>query len=214
MAARRAGQHARSTATRLAVRYLAYVAALLVAGAVALAAFGFGSLEFLLVEGVVIAALSLIDRVAVPRVERWSQGARGEEDVGRALEALGDGWAVFHDIDTGRGNIDHVVIGPAGLFTVETKSRRGRIRVSDIDERMLRQAWAQKKWLEEASGQGVEALLVFSAAYLDRPLSRQRGVLVMPGRLLARHLTGREQALAPAEVASIQLRVERVTSGA
>jgi len=123
MAARRAGQHARSTATRLAVRYLAYVAALLVAGAVALAAFGFGSLEFLLVEGVVIAALSLIDRVAVPRVERWSQGARGEEDVGRALEALGDGWAVFHDIDTGRGNIDHVVIGPAGLFTVETKSR-------------------------------------------------------------------------------------------
>ena len=207
MTARRAGQHARSTAKRLKVRYLAYVAVLLAAGAMALAAFGFASFEFLLVEVVVIVTLSLIDRIAVPKVERWSRGAKGEEDIGRALEALGDRWAVLHDVNTGRGNIDHVVIGPGGLFTVETKSHRGRIRVDDIDERMLRQAWAQNKWLEEVSGQRVEAVLAFSAAYLDRPLSRRRGVLVMPGRLLARHLTGRDTLLSPDDVGAIQLRV-------
>jgi nuclease-like protein len=196
------------------VRYLAYVAALVAAGAVAFVAFGFGSLEFLLVEVVVIAGLSLIDRIALPRVERWSQGAGGEESVGRALAELGDAWAVLHDVGTGRGNIDHVVIGPAGLFTIETKSHRGRIRVDNIDRRMLGQAWAQRKWLEEVSDAPVEALLVFSAAYLDRPLSRQRGVLVMPGRLLVRHLVGRERVLSPEEVKAIQLRVERVRSRA
>jgi hypothetical protein len=108
----------------------------------------------------VIAALLAIDRFGVPVVERWARGARGEEEIGRLLEALGDGWFSLHDINTGRGNIDHVVVGPAGLFTIETKSHRGRICVDRIEPRMLKQAYAQRKWLERVSGHEVEACLV------------------------------------------------------
>ena len=47
----------------------------------------------------------------------------GERAVGEFLERLrGDGYQVFHDV-LGEGfNLDHVLIGPAGVFTIETKT--------------------------------------------------------------------------------------------
>lgn len=170
MAARRAGHHARQTTRRLALRGLAWIAALMAAGAVALLVFGLVSIEFFVTELIVIGALLAIERLTVPKVERWDRGATGEEEIGRLLEELDDGWLTLHDVDTGRGNIDHVVIGPGGIFTIETKSHRGRVRVDRIERRMLGQAYAQRKWLERVTGRDVEALLVYSTAYLDRPV--------------------------------------------
>jgi hypothetical protein len=203
MAARRAGQHARQTTRRLAVRYLVWIAALMAAGAVGLVAFGPLSFEFFATELVVLAALLAIDRFATPMVERWDRGASGEEEIGRLLEELEDGWLALHDVDTGHGNIDHVVIGPGGLFTIETKSHRGRISVDRIERRMLGQAYAQRKWLERVTGRDVEALLVFSTAYLDRAVARRRGVLVLTSRVLAKHLASRRHVLSAEEVATI-----------
>jgi hypothetical protein len=208
MAARLAGQHARETTRRLALRYLVWTAALVVAGAVALAAFGLRSPEFFGTLLVLLAALTAIERFGARDVERWDRGATGEEDVGRLLQGLGDGWFALHDLDTGRGNIDHVVVGPGGVFTIETKSHRGRIRVDRIDREWLGQAYAQRKWLERVTGREVEALLVFSAGYLDRAPARRRGVLVLPGRMLAKHLTGRKHVLSQAEAAAIHRRLE------
>ncbi len=50
-------------------------------------------------------------------------GADGEEVVGLELSALPLGWHAIHSIPVGhRGaDIDHAVIGPAGVFTVNTK---------------------------------------------------------------------------------------------
>jgi hypothetical protein len=56
----------------------------------------------------------------------WLKGALGEEEVGRILAELwAEGYFDLHDIDTGRGNIDHVVIGPTGVVAVETKHWNG-----------------------------------------------------------------------------------------
>jgi hypothetical protein len=99
------------------------------------------------------------------------------------------------------------------LVTIETKSHRGRICVDRIDPEMLRQAYAQRKWLEHVSGHDVEGFLVFSAAYLDRPVSRRRGVVVLPGRLLSGHLMRREHVLRPDEVAAIHTRLENAIAG-
>ena len=56
----------------------------------------------------------------------WLKGARGEEAVGQVLEELdGFGYRTLHDIETGRGNLDHVVVGPTGIFAVETKHWKG-----------------------------------------------------------------------------------------
>lgn len=115
--------------------------------------------------------------------------------MGRVLEEMhGDGWYVLHDISFGAGNIDHVAIGPGGLFTIETKSHPGRIAVDKIDARMLKQAWAEKKKLEEITGQPAKALLVFSRAYLQgRVPCRRNGVIVLPARMLAGHLQRHER---------------------
>jgi hypothetical protein len=55
----------------------------------------------------------------------WRVGAGGEETVGSRLEKLvKHGWHVLHSVPVGeRGSdIDHVVIGPGGVFTVNTKT--------------------------------------------------------------------------------------------
>lgn len=59
--------------------------------------------------------------------EPWYVGALGELEVGRRLAGLGSGWYVLHSvpIGTGSSDVDHVVIGPAGAFTINTKHHRG-----------------------------------------------------------------------------------------
>ena len=55
------------------------------------------------------------------------RGARGGP-VGRLLDKLPDGWAVLHAVPVGKGDtdIDHVVIGPGGVFTINTKNHSGQ----------------------------------------------------------------------------------------
>ena len=124
-----------------------------------------------------------------------------------ALGRASRGWRAIHDVDTGRGNIDHVLVGPGGILTVETKSHRGRVAVEHLDERMFKQAYAQAKHLERITGQRVAPLLVFSDAYLDRPLSRRRGVAVLPARMLAGYLDRRRARLSPAQIDDLHRRL-------
>ena len=71
-------------------------------------------------------ALILMTRkiVAVRRRVRLLKVARdGERAVGQYLDNLREkGYRVLHDLVGDRFNIDHVLIGPAGVFTVETKT--------------------------------------------------------------------------------------------
>ena len=50
-------------------------------------------------------------------------GADGERAVASALAQLPDGWTVLHSLPVGRSgaDIDHLVVGPAGIFTIDTK---------------------------------------------------------------------------------------------
>jgi len=118
--------------------------------------------------------------------ESWAQGAEGEEVVGQILEGLREeGWCVIHDVSFGRGNIDHIVVGPGGIFTIETKSRGGKVWPDHLEPTMLSQAYAEKK-LEEITLMEAQALLVFSRAYvLPKGIARRRGVVVLSARSLA-----------------------------
>ncbi|MDQ1620308.1 MAG: hypothetical protein QOE19_2877, partial [Actinomycetota bacterium] len=54
----------------------------------------------------------------------WRVGADGEETVGARLDKLSKrGWHVLHSVPVGTrsSDIDHVVIGPGGVWTVNTK---------------------------------------------------------------------------------------------
>ena len=139
----------------------------------------------------------------------WLQGAEGEEVVGEILEKLaGEGWYVLHDVSFGRGNIDHIVVGPGGIFTVETKSHAGRIPIDRLDPRMIAQAYAEKKKLEEITGLEVQALLVFSQAYLiGRVPATRRGVTILPARMLAWFFSRRRPTMSVEQAEEIYRRL-------
>lgn len=60
---------------------------------------------------------------------RHEEGARGEEQVARILEALPEGWQVFHGVNSAAKRLDHVLVGPAQLFCIETVHWKGQVRV-------------------------------------------------------------------------------------
>jgi hypothetical protein len=79
------------------------------------------------------AARRFLERVLDPKTQdrSWRRGAEGEEKVAAELAKLGEGWAVIHDLTIGRrgANLDHLVIGPAGVFALNTKNLTGKLTV-------------------------------------------------------------------------------------
>ena len=66
---------------------------------------------------------------AKSELKRFKQGRDGERIVAEQLEKMrASGYRVLHDVVAGDFNLDHVLIGPTGIFVVETKtpSKRGK----------------------------------------------------------------------------------------
>jgi hypothetical protein len=67
-----------------------------------------------------------------PDAVAWRRGAEGERRTARLLGPLErHGWAVLHDLAVPRSqaNIDHLVIGPGGVFVIDSKQYRGRLQL-------------------------------------------------------------------------------------
>ena len=67
-----------------------------------------------------------------PDAVAWRRGAAGERRTARLLEPLErHGWAVLHDlaIPGSRATLDHLVIGAGGVFVIDSKQYRGRLRL-------------------------------------------------------------------------------------
>ena len=76
----------------------------------------------------VIALVMLYGFVQSPKVDAWRTGAEGERATARDLDGLGAaGFVVLHDrrVPGYGGNIDHVAIGPTGVWAIEMCRRRG-----------------------------------------------------------------------------------------
>ena len=197
----RAGGHARATVERLRLRTLLLLGALAVGTAYVGRTFGLRDPIYLTSEITLLLAILIVTHSIIPLVERHERGATGEETVGALLDGLqGLGWRVLHDLSFGNGNVDHLLIGPGGVFTVETKSHPGPIAVRSIHGGTLEQARAEQRALERITGEEVEALLVYSRAWVDRPLARRKGVRVIPARMLPSYLQRRPRILAAVEV--------------
>jgi hypothetical protein len=55
----------------------------------------------------------------------WVWGAIGEQQTEEALAQLDDAWTVVHDVQRERANFDHIVVGPPGVFLLDTKRLHG-----------------------------------------------------------------------------------------
>jgi hypothetical protein len=91
--------------------------------------------------GLVVAALAAMATAwglrfkPSPDAVAWRQGAAGERRTGRLLAPLErQGWAVLHDLAVpgSAANIDHLVIGPGGVFVIDSKRYRGRLRLDAL----------------------------------------------------------------------------------
>ena len=63
-----------------------------------------------------------------PDARSGYSGALGEIVVANALAQLGAEWTVLHAVQVGSGSadIDHVILGPGGIFTITTKNHSGK----------------------------------------------------------------------------------------
>jgi Nuclease-related domain len=70
-----------------------------------------------------------------PEASAWRHGAAGERRTARLLAPLErHRWAVLHDLAVpgSRANLDHLVIGPGGVFAIDSKQYRGRLQLDAV----------------------------------------------------------------------------------
>ena len=84
--------------------------------------------------GAVLGVFFVLPKALAPsqREAAWRRGAEGEQIVGNVLDRLREhGVVTLHDrrIPRSRANLDHVVVGPHGVYTVDAKRYRGELRV-------------------------------------------------------------------------------------
>jgi hypothetical protein len=125
-------------------------------------------------------------------LEGLRKGILGEEAVADVLAGLPSSYWVLHGVATGHGDVDHVVIGPTGVFAVETKAwqgsfyrRRGQLYCNGKPaEHVLRQArgaagQVRQLLLEAGIDEWVEAVVVASRASVSRSPLRFRQAYVV-----------------------------------
>lgn len=110
---------------------------------------------------------------------RWERGAQGEAAVAAVLRGLPPIYTVLHDLQVpgSRANIDHLVIGPAGVFVVDAKHWSQPLRVSDgmiwrgrypIRKELEVVTWEARQ-AAAALGVPVHPMLCFVGSHLPTP---------------------------------------------
>jgi Nuclease-related domain len=70
-----------------------------------------------------------------PDAIAWRRGAAGERRTAQLLDPLErHGWAILHDLAVpgSAANIDHLAIGPGGVFAIDSKQYRGRLQLDAL----------------------------------------------------------------------------------
>jgi hypothetical protein len=142
----------------------------------------------------------------------WRRGAEGERHTARLLDRLvRDGYVVFHDLavpGNTSANVDHLVIGPSGLFVIDSKQWTGSVHQSSDglawhNHYPLEQTLETVRWEAEAVGRllgtRIHALLCVHGAHVHGGGLHAQGVAIVPASLL-RSALGYDRVLSDANV--------------
>jgi hypothetical protein len=156
------------------------------------------------------------------------RAAIGECLVGDMLDTLGPRWDVLHvvPIDGGAKDIDHLVIGPPGVFAIVTENYPGQeVRVDGdtlaIGNRFTDDLTAARELGDSAAthlgtaiGTAVQVTALIVVVSPTRLIVQQQpaGVTVIGSKHLVHHFEGLDTALTGADVASISDSAERDTT--
>lgn len=137
--------------------------------------------------------------------------------VAEKLRNLPDGYNVFNDITFDGFNIDHVVVGPGGIFLVETKSHSGTVDATgdtlllngtQPPKNFLNQTWSQtyqlRDFLKKKTSKewNVKPILCFTRAFVTvrQPV---KGIAVVNKGYLTTYLLQEHQSFNSEDIETI-----------
>jgi hypothetical protein len=158
----------------------------------------------------------------------------GEQAMAEYLSGLAaNDCRLFHDVPCDRGNIDHVVVGPFGIFAVETKcwsKRLGKFSAAKheavfdgnairlpwgITDAPLKQARRNQRWLEgflaKSTGEpvAVQAIVALPGWWVSLSVKIDSGVWVLSGKQVAGRIAGEQPKLPPKTIQQVAYQLEQ-----
>lgn len=108
---------------------------------------------------IAVIPLLIIFSIVKRRTNNFASGQIGEDDIDRELQNLESSYiCITKGLDTSHGNIDKIVIGPTGIWTLEVKNHKGNITFDGrsllrdgrpLEKNFLGQAYAESKTIQE-----------------------------------------------------------------
>jgi hypothetical protein len=143
------------------------------------------------------------------RAKDADRGAYAEEVVAERLKGLPDSYCYFNDLAFEGFNIDHIVVGPGGIFLIETKSHSGEVDVkgevlllngAKPEKDFFGQTWSQtfqlREYLKKQTSREwkVKPVLCFTRAFVKvrQPL---KGITMVNKKYLAEYLLKQSHCL-------------------
>ena len=195
---------------------------------------GFSSTFFAVLIGAVIVVLGLKVKRTFDRRNVLQLAWEGELAVGEELNQLMlQGYRVFHDFPAEHFNIDHVVIGPRGVFAIETKTRSKALRGAGADaakvafngsslefpdhrdteslEQAKRQANWLGKWLASAVGEPipVEPVIVLPGWFVNQTAPTKDLYVLGSGNIQHYFKTLGRNSLSPKQVVQVAHQIDQ-----
>jgi hypothetical protein len=162
-------------------------------------------------------ATTKIDSIDRKRMA-WRTGAVGEAIVGATLAELPDDFVVVNDVPTRFGNIDHVVIGPTGVYLIDAKNWRGTVSSNGNGELQLNGRMPPKPAVKSLLGgvmdfrtkvnaltnsdYFIRGLLVFPNAYVEASFGSTRQIHCLRNDRLVTYL---QEQRAPRKLTSSEI---------
>ena len=161
-------------------------------------------------------------------IDAWRVGADGERRTARHLDGLAEaGFVVLHDRKVAGygGNLDHIAVGPTGVWAIETKSLSGKVEIhgdsltvggrrqDKIVDQVYREATAAQIALGEfllPLGLTVTPVICLHRAELPWFNKTVRGVRLASGRQLVRLLREGSVRLTPDQVQDLAREADRL----
>jgi nuclease-like protein len=140
----------------------------------------------------------------------WRKGALGESHTAETLKSLPDGYVLINDVTKKLGNIDHVVIGPTGVYVIDVKNWNGTIKADGEGEllwngrapgkpairNMLRAVMDFQNKIKALTENEyfVRGLIVFPIAYVDADFGSTRQIHCLRNERLVDYIQNKKFA--------------------
>jgi hypothetical protein len=149
---------------------------------------------------------------ASEQVKAWRRGGHGERRTARLLDRLTrEGFVVFHDLAVpgSPANVDHLVIGPSGVFVIDSKQWIGNVHQGNdglvwhnhyrLDRTLQTVRW-EADTISRMLGTRAVALLCVHGAHVQGGGLHAQGAAIVPAHLL-RGALGYDRVLSDVDVA-------------